>query len=285
MSVTIHDPMVGDLKFDNFEPETRQSLEALVKLIGTARPTLRQIWAAMDFIWDVVGADNQSPSEDALARFYSHPVWLLNGLFIEQHQLSLQHRDRFAYCIAEKNPSRVADFGGGYGNLARKIAARCPDASVEIVDPYPRLESQVVNSAFENVSFSPRLSGTYDVIVATDVFEHVIAPIDLLFSIAKHVDADGYFLTANHFAPSIKCHLPRTFHLAQTWGVFMQMAGFELDTPIAYGQMYRKNFDGELDGRVRRIEHLSKKIHNISPKIRGFGWFHRTAIEVLTKVV
>lgn len=218
----------------------------------------------MDFVWDLVGADNRNPSDEALTEFYNHPIWLLNGLFIEKHTESLRNRDAFADWVASKTPFRVADFGGGYGTLARKIATRCPGAHVHIVDPYPRPESKRANATFNNLAFSARLDGTYDVIVATDVFEHVTDPLGLLFVVAHHVRPGGYLLTANHFAPSIKCHLPRTFHFHHTWDLFMALAGFRPSEAVIYGQSYRKEQEREINGRVRRIESLSANTYRLS---------------------
>jgi hypothetical protein len=70
-----------------------------------------------------------------VSAFYRHPVWLLNGLFIEQDPQSLAHRQAFTTWVTQHLPTRVADFGGGFGGVARSIGATLPHGSVEVVEP------------------------------------------------------------------------------------------------------------------------------------------------------
>lgn len=265
--MSIDSPTTAELSTAQCEPEAQIALEALFVLLQTRRPTLRQLWAAMDFVWDAGGADNRNPTDDALAKFYGHPVWLLNGLFIEQHEESLRYREKFADWVASVHPKRVADVGGGYGTLARKIAEKSPLTSVEIVEPFPRREAIGVNKSYPNVRFVPKFSGLYDVVLATDVFEHVQDPLELLFSIGPYVAPTGYILTANHFAPSIKCHLPGTFHFEETWSLFMTLAGFREIKRVEYATVSQKFADKTLTTKVRRTERISRVGHR---RLRGF---------------
>src|SRR5262249_52980834 len=121
----VGDESTGIDTTDLAEPE-RTYVEALLCVIGTRKPTLRQIWAIMDFVWHDMGGNKWNPDAHMLERYYRHPVWTLNGLFIEQHTLSLQNRETFSDWVREQAPSRVADFGGGFGTLARMVAAKCP---------------------------------------------------------------------------------------------------------------------------------------------------------------
>ena len=250
------------------DDDARPAIEAFLTLFGTSSPSLQQIWAAMDFVWDSVGVDNRDPDPEKLSQFYSHPVWLLNGLFIEQHPQSLKHRDAFATWVQEIAPGRVADFGGGYGTLARAIAARCPETRVEVVDPYPRPEALRQSAGHDNLAFAEKLDGEYDVIIATDVFEHVTDPVGLACEVASHIPVGGRFLTANHFAPSIKCHLPSTFHFNQSWDRIMEKLGFVKEGRVSYGTVYRRTSAAAgIDG-ARRVEALSRLLHRL-PKVRG----------------
>jgi len=161
----------------------------------------------MGFVWDQIGVDNRIPDLENLSDFYSHPVWLLNGLFIEQHEQSLKNRNTFATWVQSVEPERVADFGGGYGTLARAISDRCSETRVEVVDPYPRPEALRASAGYHNLAFAEKLDGEYGLIIATDVFEHVTDPVGLADEVGRHIPVGGRFLTAYHFAPSIKCHL------------------------------------------------------------------------------
>jgi len=235
------------------------------------------MWAAMDFAWDQIGLDNHDPDPDQLSEFYSHPIWLLNGLFIEQHEQSLRNRDEFASWVESVQPRRVADFGGGYGTLARAIAKRCPEAKVEVVDPYPRPEALRVSAEYDNLSFEPKLKGEYDVVIATDVFEHVTDPVALAHDVARQIPVGGRFLTANHFAPSIKCHLPRTFHFSQSWDRIMEELGFVTEGRVCYGTVYRRvAHDKGIEG-ARRVERMSERLARL-PHIRGIGRLKRALL-------
>ena len=69
--------------------------------------------------------------------FYSHPVWLLNGLFIEQHSLSLQHRVAISDWVVEQGFDTVIDYGGGFGTIAKLIATKRPSCKIHIYEPHP----------------------------------------------------------------------------------------------------------------------------------------------------
>lgn len=256
------------------EDDARPAVDAFLTLFETRSPSLQQIWSAMDFVWDAIGVDNRNPDPKKLSEFYSHPVWLLNGLFIEQHEQSLKHRDTFATWVQSVEPGRVADFGGGYGTLARAIAARCPEAQVEVVDPYPRPEALRVSAGYENLAFAENLDSEYDVIIATDVFEHVTDPVALAGDVGRHIPVGGRFLTANHFAPSIKCHLPSTFHFNLSWDRVMEKLGFEKECRVSYGTVYRRMTPApDLEG-ARKVERFSRSFDRI-PKTRGRGRLKR----------
>ncbi len=243
------------------EPDARPAVEAFLTLFGTDSPSLDQIWAALDFVWDSIGLDQRRPDAASMDLFYAHPVWLLNGLFIEQHEESLLYRSAFTDWVASRRPGRVADFGGGFGTLGRMIARRLPEAAVEIVEPYPRKEGLRASVDVPNLSFQPALSGTYDVLIATDVFEHVVDAVGLLFAIEQHMRHGGALLAANHFRPSIKCHLPMTFHLEHSWDVFTALAGFRRTGTVAYGSVYEKQRVAAPLARVRRFEAWSRTSH------------------------
>lgn len=99
-------------------------------------PNLQQLWQLMDEPWQALGCD-PSHLDELVTAYYNHPVWLLNGLFIEQDPQSLYHRQAFTRWAAAKRPARVADYGGGFGGLARLLGAALPEAQVEVVEPPP----------------------------------------------------------------------------------------------------------------------------------------------------
>ena len=253
---------------DICDDDVRVEILALLTIIGTNKPSLQQIWAAMDFVWGCMDIDNRDPDLEKLSRFYSHPVWLLNGLFIEQHEESLRHREIFADWIQGVKPIRVVDFGGGFGTLARAIADRCPEVFVEVVEPYPRPEALRASSKYRNLAFKAKLDGEYSVVIATDVFEHVTDPVGLAYEVGSHVPVGGHFLMANHFAPSIKCHLPSAFHFNQSWDKVMERLGFEKEARVSYGTVYRRVSEATGIQAARKVENYSRLLHRM-PKFRG----------------
>lgn len=220
-----------------------------------------------------------------MARFYRHPVWLLNGLFIEQHRESLNNRRGYTDWIAASRPCRVADFGGGYGTLARMVGAALPEAAVEIVDPFPRPEAMRANAGHPNVTFADTLSGEYNVIVATDVFEHVEDPVGLFLEVSKHIPVGNHALIANHFAPSVKCHLPQTFHLEATWDTVMVLAGFEPAALAPCGNAWRRAALPRSERLIRGVEALSRLTYGPCQSVRGGRRIRRLAFRTLAAVL
>ena len=209
----------------------RSAIEEQLTQVG-ADPSLEQLWSLMDRAWELCGCDNRNPESDRLACFYSGPVWLLNGMFIEQHAVSMGHRHAITEAVAALEPESVLDFGGGFGTLARLLATALPKAEVAICEPYPPRHGIESCIPFANIHFIPELkSQSIDVLVSTDVLEHVPDPLALLATMVDAVRPGGHLLIANCFYPVIACHLPCTFHLRYTFDAFCQALGLEVIGP------------------------------------------------------
>lgn len=190
----------------------------------------------MDRVWDELGLNNRvalNKQLNKLAAFYSHPVWLLNGLFSEHNPESRVHRIAIATYIKKLDVNRVADYGGGSGVLARRVAEGSATVHVEIIEPY-------VNDFFIEqlrelpcVTYVPRLGLDYDVVIAQDVLEHVDNPLGLVIELIKATRMNGHLIFVNCFYPVIKCHLPATFYLRHTFKGLMRHAGLEFIDRIA----------------------------------------------------
>ena len=59
-----------------------QVTELLERRNPSIRDDLKQMWFLMDLVWDDFRCDNKKNDLLRMGEFYSHPVWLLNGLFI-----------------------------------------------------------------------------------------------------------------------------------------------------------------------------------------------------------
>lgn len=234
-------------------------------IVNGVMPDLSGMWRLMDDAWHFHKCD-QTVMDERVSKFYDHPVWLLNGLFIEQHAESLKHREEFTNYVSSKNPKRVADFGGGYGTLARMIGIRCPDTEVHIIEPHPHPIAVALAEKTPNVRYVRELSGEYDVLIATDVFEHVPDPLALVERTAAHLRVGGSYLIANCFWPVILCHLPSTFHFRWSWDKAMSVMNLEAGAVVAYGRSY-KRVGPVLAAAARGIERKSRFWFEFIPRV------------------
>ena len=202
--------------------------EYLLSYVGSEPPDVQVIWSEMDRVWDELGLDNSIPiANQPVHQFYSHPVWMLNALFTAADHASRAHRQAIAAFIAQSGARKIADFGGGGAELSRQIILHCPDACVDIVEPFPSALGRYRISQMENVQFVSSLKGSYDLIIAQDVLEHVDKPLAIAADIFSALRPGGIAIFANCFFPVIKCHLPRTFHLRATFKYLANLGGLE----------------------------------------------------------
>jgi hypothetical protein len=243
--------------------EEKGYLTAIFQRFG-GYPTLEQVWQLMDESWLALDCDPTRMDERVTA-YYHHPVWMLNGLFIEQDAESLAQRHAFTDWIVQKAPARVADFGGGFGGLARFVGQALPNSQVEVVEPHPRAVAVAMAANTPNVRFVPELIGEYDLMIATDVFEHVLDPLGLCADTATHLKAGGQYLIANCFTPVIKCHLPQLFHFEYGWDASLAAMGMVPGDRVQYGRAYRRT--GPLDlAAARKMGERAKRLY---PMIRN----------------
>jgi 2-polyprenyl-3-methyl-5-hydroxy-6-metoxy-1,4-benzoquinol methylase len=206
----------------------RQELANLLSELPDGFPELQDIWRLMDKVWNDLGCDNQQFDPDKMKRYYEHPVWLLNGLFTEQDEMSRQHRQAIAHWIAQRESIfSVLDYGGGFGALARLVADARSEISIDIYEPYPSKLSFHRIRNYSQIRFIATLARSYDCVICTDVLEHVFDPLILLSNIAQVIDINGFLIIANCFYPYIKCHLPGTFHFRHTFSLFAGMMGLK----------------------------------------------------------
>lgn len=252
---------------NNLKDDEREWLENTFSRFGGHYPSLEQIWGLMDEPWSELRCD-PAVMDERIGRFYAHPVWLLNGLFIEQHEQSLLNRKQFATWVERQKPTRLADYGGGFGGLARMIGAMCPDTQVEVIEPHPHPAAIALAEKTSNVRYVPDLSGEYDVLIATDVFEHVPDPLGLAAKTAESLRQGGHYLIANCFEPIILCHLPQTFHFRWTWDLALARMGLVPEENVVYGRSFMRT--GELLLAAARItEERSKGLYPLTRNLPG----------------
>jgi SAM-dependent methyltransferase len=227
-------------------PRDRHTIKKLLDRVGTDEPTFEQMWRCMDAVWDELGCDNRNLNSKKIEAFYRHPVWLLTGLWIEQQPECLGCREIIADWTANRGARRIADLGGGFGTLARMIATKCQNVEVDIVEPFPQQLAIEKSVGLSNISYKKSLSGSYDIIIALDVFEHLDDPLRTVHETAVHLKLGGIYLTGNCFYPIIKCHLPATFHFRHSWNVAMKAMGFEYIENVSYGSAFLKTSNTSL---------------------------------------
>lgn len=254
-----------DLSCYNLAVGERRAIQQHLDRYGS-NPSLKQLWALMDEAWERHNCTNDSFDPEPISRFYRDPVWLLNGIFTEQDEVSIGHRNAITSAVVALAPERVVDFGGGFGTLARLLASALPRAQVAICEPYPPRHGVESCKAFSNISFVPELTSNYfDVLVSTDVLEHVPDPLTLLASMVDAVRPGGHLFIANCFYPVIACHLPCTFHLRHSFDSFCQLLGLEVVGVCegSHATIYRRTQVIQPDWkRLRQMEHRSQRHFN-----------------------
>ena len=213
------------LPFEILSPSDIDYLKVIARM---ERPTVDWIWQEMDRIWDALGLDNQvALQRQAISDFYSHPIWVVNGVFTATDPVSVQHRDSIALFVSRLGIDRIADYGGGFGELAQRVSAVDSKVKIDIVEPYPsKLGMQRIKHD-TNIRFIKEFDNQYDCVIAQDVLEHVEHPLELVAQLVKATKLGGYLIFANCFYPVIKCHLPSTFYLRNTFRWVMREMGLK----------------------------------------------------------
>jgi hypothetical protein len=240
----------------------RQEIDFLSENFDYESFNLKDLWKILDFVWDKIGCDNINLNETKIGQFYSHPVWIINGLFSEQDSESRQSRESIASWISAHNLKLILDYGGGTGSLAKIISDRNKDLNIHIYEPYPAQYAISTTFNYKTIKFVDSLDINYDCVVSLDVLEHVTDPLIHLFEIVNSIKQDGYLIIQNNFYPCIKCHLPDTFHLRWTFDSFATEMGLEkidADCFNSPASIYRKSKFIDINwNKIRRLEKRSK---------------------------
>ena len=96
------------LTLDRYRLSEFERAEILRLLENTSDDlTVESLWGIIDQVWLDTGCGMNPLRSECLDRFYRHPVWILNGIFIEQDQDSMSHRQAFAEAVATFNPKKL----------------------------------------------------------------------------------------------------------------------------------------------------------------------------------
>ncbi|MHC2995803.1 MAG: methyltransferase domain-containing protein [Candidatus Atribacteria bacterium] len=205
-------------------------------------PKVEDIWCIMNQVWDDMGLDNKDYNPDQLSKYYSHPVWLLNGLFIETDRESMRHRKSIAEYFKDKKKLKILDYGGGFGTLAKEIVKQSPSSHVDIFEPHASEYGYKNIKDFKNIRIVDYLREKYyDVLVNTDVLEHIEDPIEIISIYNKCLKKGGILISHWNFTPCIKCHLPKHFHFRYTFDKIIPLLGFSKEMKnVRHGHFFEK---------------------------------------------
>jgi SAM-dependent methyltransferase len=243
----------------------------------TEPTNLADLWRAMDRAWDDLGLDNRAPDPTSMAAFYRHPIWEINGRFTERDPVSCGHREAITSWLRHLDAPTILDYGGGYGGLARMIAAALPARQVDVYEPFPGQDALDRADAFANLRYVTQIKPGYACVLCVDVLEHVPDPLTILAEIVAGLRLGGYLADASNFYPLIKCHLPTTFHLRYSFPIFARMLGLSRVGRIAgsHASAYQKiSAVAPNWSRLRAAESLSQTIY---PVLRQAHRIYRTA--------
>lgn len=233
---------------------------------------LEQMWFLMDIVWDDYGCDNKKLNWDSIGRFYSHPVWLLNGLYAEQDETSMGHRHAISDWVVKHGFTKVVDYGGGFGTLARLVAEKSQKSIVDIYEPHPSEFGLKRAAQYQNINIVGKLGVEYECLLSTDVLEHVPDPLADFYKMIGSVKVGGYLVVANCFSPVIKCHLPRSFHFRYTFNIFARMMGLEVQGLLegSHATIFQKKKNSQPNWKfVRFVEWLSRVSFVLIAPLKG----------------
>ena len=227
-------------------------------------PTVDWVCEELDRIWNEFGLDNRSElQQQSIGAYYGHPVWVMNGIFSVRDPASQSHRTAIARYLQGAGVKLVADYGGGFGELARAVARAIPDGEISLVEPFPSLVGVEGLKSVPQIKLVSSLSTEgYEAIIAQDVLEHVEDPIKLASELAGSVHIGGKIIFANCFYPVIQCHLPATFHLRHTFPIVMKALGLRF-VGLVDGAVHAQVFErvGQLSlSNARRADKVSRLI-------------------------
>lgn len=247
-------------------------LEKYLKNYDERKPlSVEDIWKIMNQVWDDIGLDNKNYNSEQLSRYYSHPVWFLNGLFIEIDQESMNNRKSIAGYFKNKENLKILDYGGGFGTLAKEIAKITPSSKVNIYEPYASKYTHENIKDFKNIKIVNNLKENYyDVLVNTDILEHIEKPIELIAIYNKCLRRGGMLISHWNFTPCVRCHLPKHFHFRHTFNRVVPLLGFSEEIiNDRHGHYFKKieNITTKELGSAYRKEKISKLFYLLNKTI------------------
>ncbi len=201
------------------------------------------------------------------------------------------HHTAFGDFILKFGGTNLLEIGGGHGFLANYFLDRKPAAFWTLVDPNPSAQPRD-NLKIINGYFPVTTGDSYDVIVHSHLFEHIIEPIEFCQQLSRALDTEGYLIFS---IPNLGEILERkytnilnfehSFFLNEYFAEYMlNIAGFEV--------LEKKMFleDHSIFYAARKSAHLKKPVlaNQYAKNIRLFNDYidhHNILINYLNKAI
>ncbi len=217
-------------------------LKPYLSFYQNRKPTPKEERKLLNQVWDDMGLDSFDVDKELLNKYYQHPIWLQNGLWIESDDPSLLNRWSLAQ-LATGKQIQVLDYGGGIATVGKLISLANSEAEIDVYAPFSFSYTQNSLKDFLAVKLVGDLGKKkYDYVYSVVVLEHIQEPIQFLLKINPLVKKGGKLVIAWNFRPGVKAHLPQNFHLRYTLkSLIMPTLGFRLvKDKSGFGLVYKK---------------------------------------------
>jgi 2-polyprenyl-6-hydroxyphenyl methylase/3-demethylubiquinone-9 3-methyltransferase len=228
--------------------------------------SIDSLFHQLDTAWDnTLAKHNGETSQEFFTEYYEHPVWALNSVFAEHDPTSRKHRQALAATISELGILSIADVGGGYGGFLRILKEINPAVGAFLCEPY--LNEETKHSLLRNnITCLPAPPASTEGYVLLDVLEHLPDPLMLTKALVDNAQPGSWFFFGNCFFPVIKCHLPSTFFLRQTFPLAAQLMGLKRVGVVQgaeYIHVYRLEIDQSKDPLVSALNRLLPSLSSL----------------------
>jgi 2-polyprenyl-3-methyl-5-hydroxy-6-metoxy-1,4-benzoquinol methylase len=137
------------------------------------------------------------------------------------------------------NTMSVLDVGCGFGNLLNLISAQYPEASLLGTD-FSESKIYHLKGIYSNIDFKVHniydaLEGTFDLIICTEVLEHLLYPRKALVRLVEALNSNGkaFITVPNGRLDTFNGHI--NFWSLESWNVFLEeniAANYQIETGL-----------------------------------------------------
>ncbi len=201
-------------------------------------PTIEELWRILDRVWEDMKVNGGN--QHSLIDYYSHPIWLYNGLVTEVDQVSVKKRYEIVSVAKKFHPQSILDMGGGTGVLLKMAHEELPTAlRLDLVDISTKLKGRIceILRPFGRIRVLDHSAPPYDIVFSTEVMEHLPNPFQALSTVNHSLKRGGVLIGTWSFYPMIKAHLPANLCLARFFHRLIPLFGFRFLETVKNGSL------------------------------------------------